>query len=389
MKDGLIKILLLTDFSSGYSRDVLRGVVRYAQKKKGWAFYRLPLHFKMIYGSQEIVRWAKKWKVDAIIAQINDIDLKVLQSLGIPIIVQNYTDRLAGVCNLTGDYVGTGRMAADYLIGLGYKDFAYYGINDTVWSRERYEGYAERLDEKGLPPPHAYFEKGKGNESGIAPNFDSIGKWLRNLPENTAVFACDDYHALYLAETCQIHDIPVPDRIAILGVDNDELLCNISTPKLSSIVIDAENGGYRTAQVLDKLITENIKKTVNITVPPIQVITRESTQKYVIQEKYVKIAVDYIKEHYADDISVNTILDLVPISRRVFEKRFKENTGESIYRFIVKYRIEKFSMLLLSSDDPIEDLAVSCGFSDFKNISRCFMKYKGVTPSEFRKRKGE
>lgn len=386
MKEDLVKILLLTDFSSGYSRDILRGVVRYAQKKRKWAFYRLPLHYKTIHGNREIVNWAKKWKVDAIIAQINDIDLKELQELNIPIIVQNYSDRLTGVCNLTGDYIGTGRMAADYLIDLGYRNFAYYGINDTVWSRERYMGYAGRLEEKGFSY-HAYLEKDNSDES-ITFNFESTGRWLRHLPENTAIFACDDFYALHLSETCQIYEIPVPDKVAILGVDNDELMCNISTPKLSSIVIDAENGGYRTAQVLDELITHNIKEPVNITVPPLRVIARKSTQKYIIQDKYVRMAVDFIEEKYSDDINVEDILELVPISRRVFEKRFKENTGKSIYQFIINYRIEKFSNMLLTSDRPIEDLAITCGFSDFKNISRCFLKYKGMTPSEFRKANG-
>ena len=145
--DNVVKILLLTDFSSGYSRDLLRGLVRYAKTQKGWAFYRMPMYFRMLHGDKEIIRWAKKWKVDAIVAQMNDIDVKALSSMKIPIIIQNYKDRIPGVCNLTGDYLGTGRMAAEYFLGLGYKSFAYYGIRESVWSRERYEGYSGRLSE--------------------------------------------------------------------------------------------------------------------------------------------------------------------------------------------------------------------------------------------------
>ena len=122
-KENVVKILLLTDFSSGYSRDLLSGLVRYARHQKGWAFYRMPLYYRMLHGDKEIIKWAKKWNVDAIVAQMNDIDVKMLSDLNIPIIVQNYKDRIPGVCNLTGDYIGTGRLAADYFIGLGYKSF--------------------------------------------------------------------------------------------------------------------------------------------------------------------------------------------------------------------------------------------------------------------------
>lgn len=387
MNDSLIKILLLTDFSSGYSRDLLRGIVKYAQTRKGWAFYRMPMYYRMLHGDKEIIRWAKKWNVDAIIAQMNDIDIKMLSNLNIPIIVQNYKDRIPGVCNLTGDYIGTGRMAADYFLELGYRNFAYYGITEAVWSRERFLGYQQRLLEYGFPVS-TYFARISGKVGGgetWVQDFDAIGKWLGELPESTAVFACDDYYALHVTETCKIFEIPVPDKLAVLGVDNDEMMCNISNPPLSSIVIDARNGGYMAAQVIEELIKRRISEPFNIIVPPLQVVSRNSTRKYVIQDKYVLRVVEYIVKNYMNTITVLELLDLVPLSRRVFEKRFRRDTGTSIYRFLQKYRIERFAELLLSCDRPIEDLAISCGFSDSRNISRIFSSFKGMTPSEFRR----
>ena len=145
----MIRVLVLTDFSSGYGRNLLRGIVRYSQQVGGWTFYRMPLSYRMLHGDKGVVEWAKKWGADAIVAQLGDVDIKLLRDLKIPIIVQNYQDRISGVCNLTGDYIGTGRIAADFFLRKGYYNFAYYGITDTVWARERGEGFRLELEQRG------------------------------------------------------------------------------------------------------------------------------------------------------------------------------------------------------------------------------------------------
>lgn len=383
--EKLVKILLLTDFASGYSRNLLRGIVSYAQGKKNWVFYRMPLYFRMLHGDKEIIKWAKKWKVDAIIAQLSDIDLNLLKELNIPVIVQNYKDRIPGICNLTGDYIGTGQMAAEYFLQMGYRNFAYYGIREAIWSRERCTGFRECVEKAGFTV-FEYFESASQKES-WEQDYEPIGTWLQTLPEHTALMACDDYYALHIIETCRILDISVPDRIAVLGVDNDQLICNISDPPLSSIVIDSRNGGYQAGEALDELMKSNSGTIFNISVPPIQVISRGSTKKWVIRDKYILKTVEYIENNYAGHISVDSLLDLVPFSRRVFEKKFKEETGSSIYQFILEYRINRFAEKLLTSNSPIENLGIACGFRNGQNLSRVFMSHKGMTPSEFRKRK--
>jgi LacI family transcriptional regulator len=178
--------------------------------------------------------------------------------------------------------------------------------------------------------------------------------------------------------------ISVPDDVAILGVDNDELLCNISTPPLSSMIIDAEKGGYVVGKVIDEMLADPGKEPFNIILPPQQIITRESTKKYVVRDKYVAVAIDFIEKNYFTKITVSDILELVPISRRVFERRFKTAVGSSIYNFICNYRVEKVAELLLTTNRSIEDIAISCGFENGRNISRIFTSIKGMTPSEFR-----
>lgn len=384
MKEKQIKILLLTDLSSAYSRALLKGLVRYAQYQDNWTFYKMPISYRMSQDADEIIKWATKWHVDAIVAQLNHLDLAKLSNLNIPIIVQNYENRIPGVCNLTGDYYGTGIMAANYFIKRGYKSFAFYGIKETIWSRERYDGYRFQLSKHNFSV-HTLFEKAPLADLWTL-ELDDLAKWIESLPSKTAIFTCDDYCGLRISDACKLHDIHIPEQVAILGVDNDELLCSIANPPLSSIFINAEEGGYLAGERLDLMIRNRDIESSNIILPPIEIIARESTAEYAIDDRHVKAAVDYICSHYQNKINVEDILKFIPMSRRLFEMRFKKNTGKSIYNFILEYRINRVSELLLTTDRKIEDLAISCGLSDSKNLSRNFSRIKGVTPSKFRER---
>lgn len=283
----MIKILLLTDFSSGYGRSLLESVVRYARAFGPWAFYRMPLYFRELYGDEGVVEWAKKWGADAIIAQLTDVNLNVLNQLNIPIIVQNYKERYPGISNLTGDYFGTGLMAADFFLRKGYKSFAYYGFMDTVWMRERGEGFKKGLISKGYRV-YAFDNREQILSEKWSFNAEHVSKWLLNLPKPIALFACDDYYALQITEVCKMYDINIPNEIAVLGVDNDKLLCNISDPELSSIELDIENGGYEVGRLLHQFIEKKNAPPVDIIIKPVRVIARASTERFAVSDKYIE-----------------------------------------------------------------------------------------------------
>jgi LacI family transcriptional regulator len=376
------KILILTDFTGGYGRNLLRGIVRYAHECEDWTFYRMPIHYRITHGDKGVVEWARKWKADAIIAQLNDINIDILQDLNIPIILQNYKARCPKVCNLTGDYIGTGKIAADFYINKGFVNFAYYGTLDTVWSRERGEGFKNRLSEFGFDT-QIYYEIYQNKDQFIY-DLESLGKWLLTLSKPTALFACDDQFALQISETCKIYNIAVPQHISILGVDNDELLCNISTPPLSSIILDSENGGYAVGKLLHQLINKEIIHPFDIIINPIRIENRLSTDLYAIKDKYILEIIKYIETKYSEPICVNDLIKLVPLSRRILENRFKTCTGISIYQFIQRHRVECFANLLIKDNRKVEELAFICGFEDYKNVSRVFMKFKRLTPTQYR-----
>ena len=380
----MAKILLLTDFSSGYSRNLLKGIVRYSKEVGNWSFQRMPLYYRMLYGENGVVEWAKKWQADAIIAQLSDVNIELLNDLNIPIIVQNYRDRNKAVSNLTGDYFNTGVMAAKFFLNRGYRNFAFYGFKGAIWSRERADGYSHEIEKQGYKL--AVLENDNKDKEEWSYNHTVLGNWLQSLPKPVALFACDDHFALQISETCNVYNINVPDDIAILGVDNDDLLCNISDPPLSSIVLDVENGGYNAGKLLHQLITKEITEPFNIVVNPLIIERRKSTEKYAVSDKNIRIILNYIEKNYANHLSVEELVKQVPLSRRVLEKKFKEETGESLYQYIQNYRIDQFTRLLITTDYSLFEAALQSGFENYKNVSRVFRKYKSLSPAEYRKR---
>lgn len=380
----MAKILLLTDFSSGYSRNLLKGIVRYSKEVGNWSFQRMPLYYRMLYGENGVVEWAKKWQADAIIAQLSDVNIELLNDLNIPIIVQNYRDRNKAVSNLTGDYFNTGVMAAKFFLNRGYRNFAFYGFKGAIWSRERADGYSHEIEKQGYKL--AVLENDNKDKEEWSYNHTVLGNWLQSLPKPVALFACDDHFALQISETCNVYNINVPDDIAILGVDNDDLLCNISDPPLSSIVLDVENGGYNAGKLLHQLITKEITEPFNIVVNPLIIERRKSTEKYAVSDKNIRTILNYIEKNYANHLSVEELVKQVPLSRRVLEKKFKEETGESLYQYIQNYRIDQFTRLLITTDYSLFETALQSGFENYKNVSRVFRKYKSLSPAEYRKR---
>jgi len=377
------KILLLTDFSEGYGRNLLMGIVRYSNEHGPWMFYRMPRYYRELYGDEGVVRWAKEWKADAIIAQLESIDMDKLDELKIPIILQNYKERSNKICNITGDYFRTGEMAANFFLNRGFSNFAYYGFKNMVWSRERAEGFKSKIEEHGYPI--SMFNNNSNKTEQWSFDLNVLSNWLISLPKPVALFACDDYFASQITETCKFNNITVPDEIAVLGVDNDELLCNISYPPLSSIVLDEERGGYLAAERLHQMMNKEITEAFDVVIPPLRIESRQSTEKYAVEDKYILRVINYIKANYAKDISIDDITDSVPYSRRILEKRFKEQMGGiTVYQFLLQYRIELFSELLIKTDKPLVDLALICGFSDYKNMSRVFRKYKNIAPLQYR-----
>jgi LacI family transcriptional regulator len=272
-------------------------------------------------------------------------------------------------------------MAAHFFIKRMFCNFAYFGMKDVIWSDERGEGYSQEI--KHIGGNYFSFESDK-SEDEIR---DSVYKWLKELPKPIAIFCCDDVHALFISEICKISNINIPEDISLLGVDNDDLICNISDPSISSIELEVEKGGYAVGRRIHQLIKKEQEGPFNIAIKPIRIELRQSTEKYNIRDPYISEMVKYIESHYKSELSIETLSVQYPLSRRNLEIRFKNALNTSIYQFILSCKIDHLADMLITSDRSLIDLAIEVGFKDYNNISRIFKKFKGCSPLEYRQRK--
>ncbi|GAB4025292.1 XylR family transcriptional regulator [Spirosoma gilvum] len=379
------KVMLLSDFSEDYGKSLLRGITAYAKEHGPWVFCRMPIFFRETVGVQGIVDWANEWGADGIIAQLyEEDDAEQIIQAGIPLIAQDLKERFGNVPNITGDYYETGKIGATYFLQKGYTQFAFYGFNTFVWSRERAMGFEETLRQHKYSVYYFEHEKARSGELWYYKP-SSLSQWLKSLPKPVALMACDDDQGQHITEACKLAGIRIPEEVAVLGVDNDEVICNIADPSLSSISLDAMRGGYQAAALLDQLITTKTLTGPDIVVRPVQVIERESTAIFATTDVYVQQALRYIHQHIDRPMGVTDVLTQVPLSRRAFEIRFQHTTGLPVYQYILRLRIEKLARQLLETDKSIYELAVECGFPDAKNLARQFRELKGCTPQEYRK----
>lgn len=380
------KIILLIDISEEYGQNLMKGIVKYSKENGPWMFCKMPLFYRETLGMDGIVDFARDWGANGIIAQLyNDLDVKKVLDAGIYLIVEDFKERFSDIPNITGGYTEAGKMGAEHFLKKGFRNFAFYGFKNIVWSRERAEGFENRLKENGFDVH--YFEHEQIHTRDLwyyKPS--ALSQWLQSLPKPIAIMACDDERGQHITEACKHAGLLIPEEIAVLGVDNDKMTCSLSDPPLSSIELDTEKGGFEAARLMDKLIKKQTTELVDIIVKPTQVITRQSTDIASANDKYIAMALKYIHQYIDTHINVSDVVKQVPLSRRALEKRFLETTGSGVYQYIYNLQIQKFAQRLLETDLTINEIALASGFENSKNISRQFKQVKGCTPIEYRKR---
>lgn len=380
----MLRLLFITDFTESFANKLLKGIINYSRERNQWSICRMPSYYKKAIGIPGILKWAQDWSVDAVIGRFEENDnINMILENGIVVVAQDFKKRFRKIPNITADYISTGRMAARFYLDRGFCNFGFFGLNDVCWSDERCEGFKMEIKEAGHGKSffeysmqdidnHWYYER------------DKLTKWLKDLPKPIGIMACDDNQGNNLIEACNSAGIRIPSEVSIIGVDNDDLLCNLSIPTLSSISVDIEEGGYRAAQLIEQLVSNPYAEYKDIILKPIKVVSRISTAAYATDDVEIQKAVMFIHQNRHRKTSVNDVVEHTALSRRLLEIRFKEVVGKSIYQYISDLKIKTFTEMLLDTNEQVINIALSLGESDTKSISKKFKALYGCSPNEYR-----
>ncbi|MCH4213401.1 MAG: DNA-binding transcriptional regulator [Prevotella sp.] len=384
----MIRLIMLTDFTEAFSHRLLYGILQYSKErqKQRWVVCRMPPSFKEKHGIKGVLEWAKNWNADAIVGKFepND-DLSLFTNAGIVTLAQDHKEKFDSVPNVTSDYLATGRIAADFFINRDFHSFAFTGYYSTIWSDERYQGFKSRI--KSVNPNYEFNSFFDYNaDQPWQPDDGKLMHWLRSLPRHTAIFCCDDRQGSMVIEACNEADINVPSEIAVLGVDNDELRDELCEPTLSSVNLDIERGGYKLAKMIENIKVCHASHQKDIIIPNLSIVSRASTNTFATDDPYIQKAIDFIHSHLDHTISVENLLQHLPLSRRLLEIKFKQATGRTIHDYIISNRLNLFASTLLESSRPIKEIALDLSFENYGNLIRLFRQKKGCTPTEYRTR---
>jgi LacI family transcriptional regulator len=214
---------------------------------------------------------------------------------------------------------------------------------------------------------------------------DALPRWLASLPRPVGVFASHDPQGVQVSEVCRLSDLRVPDDVAIVGVDDDDLLCELARPSLSSVALPSEQIGVQAAALLERLMAGKRPPRGPLQLPPCGVVVRQSSDILAIAEQDVAAAVRFIRQNGNRPIRVADVLEAVPVSRRGLERQFRTVLRRGIWEEIRRDHLERGKALLTGSELPMSEVARRAGFSDSRQLSVVFRQETGLTPTAYRR----
>jgi LacI family transcriptional regulator len=377
-------VMLIVDPSYESGLKFLRGISKYASIYGPWDIDLEPPFYKVPGLKKRILSRLEKGAINGLIIRSTERYEEILR-LGLPTVVfLNLRKEAAGFPCIAIDSVSIGEMGAKYLLGRGFRSFAYCGFDEMYWSRERGESFARMVAEAGF---RTYFFKHRSSRK--LPSWANMSpllpKWLKSLTKPVGLMAFNDDCGQMILRACRASEVHVPEEIAVLGVTNSEVTCGLSNPPLSSIALNFEKVGYEAAELLARLMAGDKVTNQKIMLSPTHVVTRQSTDVLAIEDRDVARAVQYIRQNVKNIMQVNDVVRATSLSRRPLELRFRKILGRSILQEIRHARMSIVCQMLVETNMPLAEIASTLGYSSSYNLNRYFKREVGITPSDYRK----
>jgi LacI family transcriptional regulator len=371
-------LLALTDTHHGF----FKGVARYAREH----------HWHVVADMIYTAKIPVGWRGDGIISFIGDRDdlAQFILSSGLPAVEISMVRNEINLPRVEGDSEMIGRLAAEHFLERGFRYFAWAPFLDDVVNAERYRGFANRLARANFICellPAADSRHGHPAARDWTARRKLLTRALKRLPKPMAVFCYNDCVAADIIDACDDAGLLVPEAVAVLGVDNDSVLCECVRVPLSSVCHDLEGMAYQAAALLDRLMSGRKPPAQVIRVPPTGLVTRRSTDIVAIENLQVARALRYIQDKFDNHLlGVDSVVAATDLSRRPLEIAFRQELKRTINEEIVRVRMEKAKNLLSTTDLKVVEIAAQTGFTQPSHLFRTFRRLVGMSPKGYRKK---
>jgi LacI family transcriptional regulator len=292
--------------------------------------------------------------------------------------------------SITTDDRAVAGLAVAHFLERGFRNFAFCGFINADYSDNRSRAFARLVEEAGFAC-HIYQPCRKHRPAGTTALEQGglvaeaeVAHWVQALPRPVGLMACNDIRGQQILNACRDAAIAIPEDVAVLGVDNDDVLCDLSNPTMSSVIPDTRRIGFEAAAMLERMIGGEPPPTKATLIPPLGVVTRRSTDVLAIEDRDLAAAMRYIREHACEGITVEDVLAHVPLSRSVFERRFDRLFGRTPKAEILRARLDRLKQLLAETEMPLKQIAVKVGFEHAEYMNVFFKERTGLTPGQYR-----
>ena len=369
-------VALIFETSVIYGREILEGISQYIRTHDRWSVF---LDEREL--NAPAPDWLLDWKGDGVICRPTTAALAAnLLQRRIPTIDLNDREGDFGLPRISSNMEEIGQMAAKHLLVRGFNNIAYCGFEGERWCDERLEGVRQTVKPCGVLKTswiglreHSWEEER-----------NRISDWLSKLPLPLGVVSCNDVRAHHVLDACQSLNLAVPEQVAVVGVDNAATFCSLCNPPLSSVVPNARELGHQAAEMLDQLMlgVQTIRRTV--LVPPLGVVTRQSTDSVAVEDEVVASSLQYIRENSVRPVGVEELVTRARVSRSTLERKFKQSLDLTPAEAIVQARLKRVKWLLLNTDWTLAKIADSSGYEHPEYMIVQFQREIGKSPSNWR-----
>ncbi len=382
---GIPHVALIIETSTAYGRSIIVGATRYIRERGPWTVY---IEQRSLQDSAP--PWLERWDGDGIISRASTPrSAKAVLRAGIPTVDLNDQVRDLGLPQIHSDHAAMARLAAEHLMERGFRHFAYFGFPVFEWSVRRHDAFAAcvaaagfRFHELESAPRVSWGHQQSSWEGEV----EGAARWIKKLPKPLGVMTGNDPRGIQLLDACRRAGVAVPEEVAVVGVDNDELVCELAYPPLSSVIPDAVRIGYEGGRaLLDRLMKGERGPVDDQTIPPLGVAVRQSSDVTAIADPRLADAMRFIRENACAGIGVEDVLDRVAVSRSVLQRLFRKQFDRTILDSITEVRIGRVKQLLTETDLPLADIAHRAGFAYMEYLSTTFRRQTGWTLGAYRR----